>query len=285
MFSCRISHVAFRMSHLYHFSFFIYLFSFIIFSSCSSQKINDTEQITIAISKGAPADSYGAYGEWLLKNGSTIKWIDVYHMDLDSALILFDDCDGLLLSGGPDVFPERYGTEYDSNKCEYVDHRRDTLEFALIDKALEKNMPVLGICRGLQIFNVSQGGSLIVDIPSDFGSDIHRKGDGYACTHDVIVNKETFLYLICDTDTIEVNSSHHQGIERLADNLVISTFASDGLPEAIEWRDPENKSFFLAVQWHPERLEIDNPLSGPILKRFLSEVYKWNSIESDKTVK
>ncbi|MBI9038968.1 MAG: gamma-glutamyl-gamma-aminobutyrate hydrolase family protein [Bacteroidales bacterium] len=253
------------------------LFSFLLpifFQSCNS--VDKHDSIKIAISKAKPEEYYVQYENWLKATDSTIECVDMYHIRLDSALMIFENCDGLLLTGGPDVFPGRYDQAFDTSRCGEIDYKRDTLEFALIKKALELKMPILGVCRGEQILNIAMGGSLIVDIPTDFDTSIiHRCEDTYNCEHDIIVVKNSLLNKICQTGFYFSNSNHHQAVNELADCFVASAFTHDSLIEAIEWKKPEGKSFLIAVQWHPERLSSDNTLSYPIAERFLEEAKKY----------
>ena len=255
---------------------FVALFVLLQFSGCHN---NDDQQVVIAISKGIPDSHYGAYGKWIEKNGPEVQWVDLYTLPFDSALIMFENCSGLLLSGGPDVYPGRYNKAYDSSRCGSFDLRRDTLEFALISIALNRNIPILGICRGQQIMNVALGGSLIVDIPSDFISDVkHRDEDGNACFHQVTIFEGSRLNEITGQQNGLVNSSHHQAVDRLADAFVVTARGEDGLIEAIEWKDPIDKPFFVGVQWHPERLTKNESLSVPIALEFIKEAIKYNDI-------
>ena len=268
------------MKHNKHFlPIILIFFGFLltnIFPSCDSVK--KEEQIKIAISKAKPAEYYGQYSDWLKANDSTIECIDMYHISLDSALMIFENCDGLLLTGGPDVFPGRYNQAFDTSRCGEIDYKRDTLEFALIEKALEMKMPILGVCRGEQILNIAMGGSLIIDIPTDFDTSIiHRCEDSYNCEHDITVVNNSLLNKICQTGYYFSNSNHHQAVNKLADCFVASAFTPDSLIEAIEWKYPKEKSFLIAVQWHPERLSPDNKLSYPIAERFLQEAKKFRN--------
>ena len=260
-------------------SLIIILFGFLfsnIFQSCNS--VDDKDPIKIAISKAKPVEYYGQYSDWLKANDSTIECIDMYNISLDSALMIFESCDGLLLTGGPDVFPGRYNQAFDTSRCGEIDFKRDTLEFALIERALEMKMPILGVCRGEQILNVAMGGSLIIDIPTDFDTSIiHRCEDSYNCEHDITVVNNSLLNKICQTGYYFSNSNHHQAVNKLADCFVASAFTPDSLIEAIEWKYPKEKSFLIAVQWHPERLSPDNKLSYPIAERFLQEAKKFRN--------
>lgn len=241
----------------------------IFFSSCSSHK---EESIKIAISKAKPEKYYGSYAKWLKKADSTIECIGMYFIPIDSALLILENCSGLLLTGGPDVFPGEYNKAFDTTRCGTIDYKRDTLEFVLIKKAMDLNIPILGICRGEQILNVSMGGSLIVDIPSDFDTVVvHRCKDTKNCFHNVQIEPGSKLFWASNINSGIVNSNHHQAVDKLADKFKVTARSGDGLIEAIEWEEPHGKPFLIAVQWHPEKMDYDNPLSLPIAEYFLQE--------------
>jgi putative glutamine amidotransferase len=250
--------------------FFLLLgFFVLLFTGCEK---NEEAPVRIALSKGSPEQSYASYYNWIHAVDSTAICQDMYDMPLDSALLLFRECDGLLLTGGTDVNPAFYGKAYDTLRCWPIDHRLDILEMKLIDSAIAWGMPILGICRGHQMLNVALGGSLIVDIPSDFNnSGIHQCEDFLTCFHTITIDTTSWLYSISGTDSGEANSNHHQGVDQISPQLKAIAFSPDGLTEAEEWANPAGKSFLLGVQWHPERLGIENPLSGPIAMRFLKE--------------
>lgn len=234
---------------------------------CASNK-----EITIAISKGSGSEHYTKYNDWIKGGNQDIKIIDLYKMSFQDAIKAMDTCSGLVLSGGPDVHPDRYGRASDTAMCQ-IDLRRDTLEFSLIEIAMRKKVPILAICRGEQIFNVAFGGSLYVDIPTELKSKIaHRCDNPDSCFHAVKIDTTSLLYYVCQVNGGEVNTNHHQGVDKLANPFKASAFSEDGLIEAYEWKVPSGLPPFLAVQWHPERLPLKSSLSGPILKYFLNEV-------------
>jgi putative glutamine amidotransferase len=209
------------------------------------------------------------YINWIHRIDSTVIIIDLKSMPVDSALRQLLACDGVIFTGGEDIVPSYYGKGADSSRCE-TNPARDSLEFALIRKAFKVKMPVLGICRGQQLINVAQGGTLIVDIPTNFPSTvIHRCEDYTKCRHTVKLINNTLIKEVCKVDTGWVASNHHQAVENPGKDLRISALAYDGLPEAIEWTDPKDKGYFMAVQWHPERMPKGNPLSDPIITAFL----------------
>jgi putative glutamine amidotransferase len=237
---------------------------------------SENTPIRIGISKAQGSTGYLRYGKWLKKLDSSIVYFDLYHTTLDSALIILRTCDGLLLSGGPDVNPARYNQIEDTILCETIDYNRDSLEYALIDLALQKGMPILGICRGEQILNVYMGGSLYPDIPTAKPNNVgHRFTHIDSSLHAIAAKPNSLLTEITKSDSGIVNSSHHQCVDRLADNLVILAQTQDSIPEAISWKNPKDKSFLLGVQWHPEWLEMDNPFSYNIGIRFLEETQNY----------
>lgn len=248
----------------------VIIFSILI-SGCTSEK--EFKPLKIAISKAVPEKSYISYINWLKTADSTVVCLDMYHLEIDSALKLFAECDGLLLTGGTDIYPGKYGKENDTSRCWEPDFKRDSIELALIKAALEQKKPILGICRGLQLLNVYHGGSLYIDLPTDLDTLVkHQCENKYECYHDIAISEKSLLFEIAETKTGTANSNHHQGIERLAEPLVGIANTKDGLIESIQWKNTMNKPFLLGVQWHPERMNFDDPLSGNIAKRFLNEV-------------
>ena len=158
------------------------------------------------------------------------------------------DSAGLVLTGGSDVDPALYG-EPRQAETEPPDEERDALEASMLEKALAQDLPILAICRGLQILNVSQGGTLIQHV-----APLHRHERSDVShelpVHPVTIQPDTLLSTIAGTNTWEVNSRHHQAVRTVARNLRVSAFEpEDGTIEALEHPD---RRFVLAVQWHPE---------------------------------
>jgi len=246
---------------------FVFLLGFI---GCSTEK--DKAPVKIAISKGSPKSSYANYYNWIEVLDSTVVSLDMYDMPIDSAIEIFRGCSGLLLTGGTDINPDHYDKAYDTVRCWPIDGHRDLLEKTLIDSALAWGMPVLGICRGHQMLNVALGGSLIVDIPTDFDTLVRHQCEDYlSCFHAVHVDTTSLLYEISGVTTGEVNTNHHQAADDMPSQLKAVAFSADGLVESLAWAEPEGNSFLLGVQWHPERMNLENPMSGKIGKRFLKE--------------
>ncbi len=163
--------------------------------------------------------------------------------------------DGLLLTGGPDVDPARYGEAREA-RVTAIDPQRDEFEIRLIGEAVSKQVPTLGICRGLQVLNVALGGTLIQDLPSYASRTIEHTKTTPLCAiaHEVWISPSSKLASLmpekmADADSCAVNSRHHQAIKRLADGFEVTATAPDGIIEAIEHR---TLPFCVAVQWHPE---------------------------------
>jgi putative glutamine amidotransferase len=188
------------------------------------------------------------------------------------------DLDALVLSGGWDIHPDFYKgrLSYDNAPGDWK-KERDAFETALLNAALDKNIPVLGICRGLQVINVALGGTLIQDLGNERNA-LH-KGDPDK-KHTVTIEKNTILHAITSVDSAETNSAHHQAIGNLANGLIVNARSADNTIEGIEWKDPTTKPFLLAVQWHPERMfkvQLEHsPASQPIRERFIQEIKKAN---------
>ncbi len=244
------------------------------FWGCSESKTR------IALSKGAGSKHYNQYAKWLESYNKDIDCIDLYFINRERAVEILKGCSGLVLTGGPDVHPDFYGKGYDTARCS-IDMIRDTLEFALIKQAMKMNIPILAICRGEQILNVAMEGTLIVDIPDDFDDMIpHRCEDPTDCFHSVELMPGTMLWLICTVDSGEVNTNHHQAVDKLSSMFKIAACSKDGLIEAYEWADPKGKPPLIAVQWHPERMDRSNPLSSHLAEHFLHEVMYYKQVNS-----
>jgi gamma-glutamyl-gamma-aminobutyrate hydrolase PuuD len=167
-----------------------------------------------------------------------------------------DVLDGIVFSGGIDIDPSRYGAERHP-ATDPAQERRDAGELRLLEAALERDLPTLAICRGFQLLNVLRGGDLIQHLPEDVGHEGHRETMGVFSEHSVDIRAGTRLASILGTRHGSVQSSHHQGIKRVGENLVATAYADDGSLEGFE--DP-SKSFALGVLWHPEMDVVDNRL-------------------------
>lgn len=181
--------------------------------------------------------------------------------------------DGLLLTGGEDVAPEYFGEE-PHPKLGTVSKARDATEIALISAARRLRMPLMAICRGIQVLNVESGGSLIQDIAAQRPDALEHNGSGPrgAALHAVDIAEDSILGLATGAGRLDVNSLHHQAIDRLGDGLRVTARAPDGIIEGVESTDDW---WVLAVQWHPE--EMDAAASpgaepGPLFKAFAESV-------------
>src|SRR5690606_4104956 len=179
---------------------------------------------------------------------------------------LMDACCGLVLSGGEDVQPSRYG-EAPSPALGATLAARDDMEFTALDCALRLDMPVFGICRGLQVLNVHFGGSLYQDIDTERpGHLLHVQSAPWSSrTHDATVQPDSLLRRIVGTDELRINSFHRQAVKELGQDLRVVARAEDGLVEAIEH---ETRPWVLGVQWHPERNEAEAPDADPDRRLF-----------------
>jgi putative glutamine amidotransferase len=184
-----------------------------------------------------------------------------------SAEAYLADLDGLLLSGGDDVDPARYGQDR-LPACEGVDDQRDAFEIALARGARRTGLPVLAICRGIQVANVAFGGTLVQDLPTQVGTKVLHRGtnDEPAPHHDVSIEPGTRLRDIAGAATLAVNTFHHQAPDRLGEGLRATARSADGVVEGLE--DPGHP-FFVGVQWHPERTPGD-PFQRSLFRAFLA---------------
>ncbi len=209
----------------------------------------------IGITRSGPADrlpfTYQRYHDRIVEAGG--EPVDIYPGFPTPAGELIASLDGLVLSGGPDVAPARYGAEPHPETDE-GDPPRDDTEFALLEAALARDLPVLAICRGQQVLNVALGGGLLQHIEGD----AHRAlqdGSSESRWHDVLVEPGSYLQRLVGADRVQTNSRHHQTVpaDGLGEGLVITARAPDGIVEALE---APGFRWVVAVQWHPEREEI-----------------------------
>ena len=172
----------------------------------------------------------------------------------DAYADLVQRLDGVLFTGGGDVHPAAYASR-PHPKVSYVDEDRDRVEIALLPLAIERQLPFLGVCRGLQVINVALGGTLFEDIADQRTDSLkHDHSSSYPrnyLAHPIDVQPESLLAQVLGVRQVEVNSLHHQAVRRLASGLTPTAFAPDGVVEALELPD---YPFGLAVQWHPEWL-------------------------------
>ena len=192
----------------------------------------------------------------------------------DELSAIADAVGGIVLTGGEDVAPSHYGAAAGAATTS-VHAKRDECELALARLAHDRKIPTLAICRGIQLVNVAFGGTLVQDIPTERPSEIrHDVADRRTSrVHDVRVDPDSRLGRIVGAETIQVNSSHHQAIGKVADRLRVSARAPDGIIEGAEWIADD--WWMLAVQWHPEELTRDGkPWDRALFRSFAERVAK-----------
>jgi putative glutamine amidotransferase len=192
-----------------------------------------------------------SYVEAVQQGGALALLLAPDELLLDDPGEVLDLLDGLVLAGGADIDPASYGEQAHPETVDTVPER-DRFEIALVRAAVERDLPVLGICRGMQLINVAYGGTLLQHLPERFGHHEHLRvlGTFDGADHDVDLIEGSLAARAAGETHHATKSHHHQGVDRLGDGLQISgRSAIDGLPEAIEMPD---RRFVLGVQWHPE---------------------------------
>ena len=196
--------------------------------------------------------AYGAFFQAVEKCGATPVALPRFDT-ADEAAKALKKVDAVIMTGGTDVDPSLYG-EAKSKHSGNTDFIRDMSDMVLLDAVLEEDMPLLAICRGMQILNVHQGGTLM-DIPNDC-TEIPGIGDAHRDSalnkfvfHDVTIEKDSILADNLKVESCQVNSWHHQAVDTVGDGLIITARADDGIIEGLEMPD---KKYVVAVQFHPE---------------------------------
>ena len=188
-----------------------------------------------------------AYVQMIESAGGRVLLVPPSEDGIDETL---DALDGVLFSGGSDIDPSAYGHE-PHPETNGLRPERDRGELALLQAALERDMPVLAVCRGSQVLNVARGGDLVQHLPEVVGDEKHKHTPGVFADHEVDVKEGTRLGSLLG-ERAPVKSHHHQGFGKVGDGLVESAWADDGTLEALE--DP-GKRFAVGVLWHPEEGE------------------------------
>jgi len=212
------------------------------------------------------------YTNGLIKAGA-LPVIISPHMEGEVLEACLDKLDGILLAGGNDVDPNRYGDE-PLDELGEVNPLRDDFEIRLVRMAAGRGMPVFGICRGIQSMNVAMGGTLWQDLPSQYRSadgqppmaHSQKRPDHYP-SHSVQVQKGTLLHRIAGADDLLVNSFHHQAIKDPASALTVTAVSPDGVIEAVE---VPSHPFFIGVQWHPELFLDRDEKAFALFKAFVN---------------
>ena len=221
--------------------------------------------------------NYRYYLDWFTKSDLSSD-IEIVELSFEkNNLVDIHQCDGLILTGGADIHPSFYNGESTyQNMPDTFQQKRDAFEAALFYYAQTMKLPVLGICRGLQLVNVLMGGKLNQDLgPAE--NSIHKKQGDLDKTHGVKIQQNSLLHQITNASSGIINSAHHQSIsiDHLGENLMINAMDEEGKTiEGIEFKDKTNKGFLLCVQWHPERMENkeQSVLSQNIKEIFLKEI-------------
>jgi putative glutamine amidotransferase len=177
--------------------------------------------------------------------------------------------DALLISGGADISPARYGRPPHPSET-LVHPRREAHDLACAAAALESGLPILALCYGMQLLNIALGGTLIQDLPPAASGAIHHRHAEPDSIHSITIEPGTMLSSILGRTALEVNSSHHQAVDRLGNALRVSARTNDGIVEAVEASDGR---FILGVQWHPERL-LHRPEQLAIFSRLIDAARK-----------
>jgi putative glutamine amidotransferase len=219
-----------------------------------------------------PCDKLRDYEESIRRAGADVRILD---RAVDRPEDVIRSVDGLLLPGGGDVLPSIYG-EAAHPTYSAAEPGRDDYELELTRRALDADLPLLAICRGVQVLNVARGGSLVQDIPDEIGATVnhvHRESP-VTIAHEVWITEGTLLDRLMherlEGDACMVNSRHHQAPKTLGAGLSASATAPDGVIEAIE--DPSRR-FCLGVQWHPENFYRTGEFS-PIFEGFVEAARK-----------
>jgi len=214
---------------------------------------------------------YGKYAIALRRAAAALGY-DITISDLSEHTKLISEIDGIVFTGGADVTPELYGKPELMQECDEIDPVRDTNEMHFAAEADKLALPILGICRGLQLLNVHYGGTLIADL-EHIGKPPHTKIEGVDRRHDVHLEPGKLLKRVSRALNGNVTSAHHQAIDSLAPGMAVNARSlADNVIEGIEWEDQSGKPYFLAVQWHPERMEFEEDLAGPLFESFLENV-------------
>jgi putative glutamine amidotransferase len=191
--------------------------------------------------------------------------------DKDLIEVFFDKIDALIMSGGHDVNPLLYGEEPDV-KLTQIFPERDEFDFELIKQAKKKGIPIMGICRGMQILNTYHGGSIYQDNSYCESSYVkHWQGHtSHLATHTAIIEKDSFFHEILG-DEVLVNSFHHQSVKKVGDGLKVTARAKDGVVELIEGA---SEQLVVGFQWHPEMMSERNETMQSVFDNFIAEATK-----------
>ncbi|MDI2587479.1 gamma-glutamyl-gamma-aminobutyrate hydrolase family protein [Psychrobacillus sp. NEAU-3TGS] len=209
--------------------------------------------------------------------------------DIETLTPLLQKIDGILFSGGSDIDPNYYG-EYPKFGLGFIEPKRDAHEIKLAQKVLfEMNVPVLGICRGMQLLTVATGGTLYQDLQSQKPAGINHsvpKALRHHAFHPVEIEKDSILYQIYETTELGVNSFHHQAVKDIGQGFKATMLAPDGIVEGMELQNGDR--FVVAVQWHPEMMEAQVSTIRPLFNAFVEKCklasHNLTLVSSDETI-
>ena len=247
---------------------FFTLFLLFWFASCDKNN-----KKTIILSKASDN-----YINWIESRDIII--IDAYNIfNIDSILNL---ADGFILTGGEDIYPLMYNDTNNIKLCGEFDFRRDTLEKKLFDYAFINKLPLIGVCRGMQMMNVASGGTLFGDLKTEIGDSIMHRNNGEVMHNIMVTNNNidniSMIFpvngkVLPKKHFFKVNSWHHQGLKEIAENIIVIAESHDGLPEAVVFNKKVHP-FMIGVQFHPERLGKYNPIHVNMRDKFFKQIFK-----------
>ena len=249
----------------------IFFTLFLLFCVASCDKNNKKKMIILS----KASDNYI---NWI--ESRDILIIDAYNIsNIDSILNL---ADGIILTGGEDIYPLMYNDTNNIKLCGEFDFRRDTLEKKLFDYAFNNKLPLIGVCRGMQMMNVASGGTLFGDLPTEIGDSIMHRNNGEVMHNIMVTNNNidniSMIFpvngkVLPKKHFFKVNSWHHQGLKEIAENIIVIAESYDGLPEAVVIKKKVHP-FMIGVQFHPERLGKYNPIHVNMRNKFYQQIFK-----------
>ena len=208
--------------------------------------------------------------------------VPLFDNDEDTLRALFDRVDGILVPGGVDMHPSTYG-EAPHPRLGNVDPARDRTEMLMAQWAVEAKKPFLGLCRGAQVLNVAQGGSLWQDLDAQYDGAIKHDyfpNSGFErdyLAHEVTIAPQSRLRHAIGVEKFSVNSMHHQGLKTIGRGLAATAIAPDGLVEAVELDD--DSAFIVGVQWHPEVFELTDAHTRHLFTAFMDAATDWHKAQ------
>ena len=246
----------------------------------SKEGAEPADSVTIVLSKFYNSENYRRWLGRLAESHTSaippLRFVQAYGLEDEVLSNELSRAQAVVLTGGEDIHPARYGQAADTVRCGRIDPERDRIEHALLDHVMAHGTPCLGVCRGLQVMNVHGGGSLRPHLPDD-GYAGHRGGQPGSTRdtlHPVVIQSawQHAGIFFDQGQTASVVSHHHQGIGRLAVGYQPWAESPDGLIEGIRWADTLNVPFLVGVQWHPERSDSGSILTDGLGRALLSSL-------------